>query len=145
VYGYDFTSAPSASSGGGLVGALGSTLTGLTNTVSSLLSSNPAADRYGHGQHIAGIIAANGQTSSCWNCTRLFKGVAPDANLINLKVLAANGQGSDSAVIQAIDTAIALKSTYNIRVINLRWAGRFTRAISSIRSARPSKPPGRPA
>ena len=30
-----------------------------------------------------------------------------------------NGKGTDSAVISAIDRAIALKSTYNIRVINL--------------------------
>ena len=40
-------------------------------------------------------------------------------NLINLRVLDQNGAGTDSEVIAAIQTAIALKSTYNIRVINL--------------------------
>jgi serine protease AprX len=45
--------------------------------------------------------------------------MAPNANLINLMVLDQNGQSSDSIVIAAIDQAIALKSTYNIRLINL--------------------------
>jgi serine protease AprX len=46
-------------------------------------------------------------------------GVAPNANIINLRVLDANGAGSDSQVIAAIQRAIQLKNTYNIRVINL--------------------------
>jgi serine protease AprX len=48
-----------------------------------------------------------------------LKGVAPNANLINLRVLDANGAGTDAGVIAAIDEAITLKNTYNIRVINL--------------------------
>ena len=40
-------------------------------------------------------------------------------NLIDLRALDANGAGSDSTVIAAIQQAIALKSAYNIRVINL--------------------------
>ena len=39
--------------------------------------------------------------------------------LINLRVLDQNGAGTDSQVIAAIQTAIQLKSKYNIRVINL--------------------------
>lgn len=76
-------------------------------------------DWYGHGQHIAGIIASNGKQSICNNCTSTFLGIAPGASLINLKVLDENGQGTDSEVIAAIDTAINLKRTYNIRVMNL--------------------------
>jgi subtilisin family serine protease len=45
--------------------------------------------------------------------------MAPGASLINLRVLDANGESSDSTVISAIQTAIQLKSKYNIRVINL--------------------------
>ena len=45
--------------------------------------------------------------------------MAPGVNLINLRVLDSNGSGTDSAVISAINTAIQLKSKYNIRVINL--------------------------
>lgn len=76
-------------------------------------------DWYGHGQHIAGIIASNGKSSTCGDCTQVFTGIAPGVNLINLKVLDASGQGSDSFVMAAIDRAIALKDTYNIRVMNL--------------------------
>jgi serine protease AprX len=76
-------------------------------------------DWYGHGQHIAGIIASNGKVSNCSSCTQYFAGVAPGVNLVNLKVLDVNGEGSDSYVIAAINRAITLKATYNIRVMNL--------------------------
>jgi serine protease AprX len=76
-------------------------------------------DLYGHGTHVAGLIAGNGTDSTGKTYSRTFSGVAPNANLINLRVLDENGQGSDSSVINAIETAIALQSTYNIRVINL--------------------------
>jgi subtilisin family serine protease len=59
------------------------------------------ADQYGHGTHIAGIIGANGIESHCFNCTRSFVGIAPNASLLNLRVLDVNGMGSDSAVITA--------------------------------------------
>jgi serine protease AprX len=77
------------------------------------------SDQYGHGTHVAGIVGANGLGSECPNCKRSFVGIAPNASLINLRVLDANGAGSDSSVIQAIERAIALKQRYNIRVINL--------------------------
>ncbi len=77
------------------------------------------ADLYGHGTHVAGIASSSGAGSTCSNCTRTFKGVAPNVNLIVLRVLDAYGAGTDSRVISAIQKAISLKSTYNIRVINL--------------------------
>src|SRR5689334_4987402 len=78
-----------------------------------------ASDQYGHGTHIAGLIAGNGASSTGISYFRTFKGIAPKANLVNLRVLDANGAGSDSMVIAAIGQAITLKSQYNIRVINL--------------------------
>src|SRR5437016_9167359 len=78
-----------------------------------------ASDQYGHGTHVAGIIAGAGWFSTGSNFTHTFKGIAPNANIINLRVLDQNGVGTDSSVIAAIQTAISLKSTYNIRVINL--------------------------
>jgi serine protease AprX len=77
------------------------------------------SDAYGHGTHVAGIIGGNGADSSGAGFTRTFKGVAPNANFINLRVLDQNGSGLESNVIAAIERAIALKNTYNIRVINL--------------------------
>ena len=76
-------------------------------------------DHYGHGAHVAGIIGGNGKLSSGSNAIHTFRGIAPNVNLINLRVLDANGKGTDSAVIAAIQEAIALKNKYNIRVINL--------------------------
>src|ERR1700728_1828807 len=78
-----------------------------------------ASDQYGHGTHVAGLIAGDGLSSTGPFFTKTFKGIAPGANIVNLRVLDQNGQGTDSLVIAAINQAIALKSTYNIRVINL--------------------------
>src|SRR3954452_4195404 len=76
-------------------------------------------DLFGHGQHVAGIIGANGSASACTNCTRTLKGIAPGVNLINFRVLDANGEGTDGNVIAALQRAVELKDTYNIRVVNL--------------------------
>ena len=76
-------------------------------------------DAYGHGTHVAGLIAGNGSSSTGPSFSRTFLGIAPHASLINLRVLDENGEGSDSSVIAAIETAIALKNVYNIKVINL--------------------------
>jgi serine protease AprX len=76
-------------------------------------------DLYGHGTHVAGIVAGNGQASSGSGAFYTFRGIAPAANLINLRVLDRNGVGSDSTVIAGIQQAIALKNQYRIRVINL--------------------------
>ena len=55
---------------------------------------------------------ASGYTHSFW-------GIAPKVRFVNLRVLDRNGAGTDSMVIAAIQRAIALKSTYNIKIINL--------------------------
>ena len=72
------------------------------------------ADLYGHGSHVAGIVGGNGANSG-----GKYAGIAPNVSLINLRVLDETGTGADSSVIAAIDRAIQLQSTYNIRVINL--------------------------
>jgi serine protease AprX len=75
---------------------------------------NKVVDTYGHGTPVAGAAAGSGASSA-----GKYTGVAPRANLINLRVLSDDGAGQDSYVIAAIDRAIQLKNTYNIRVINL--------------------------
>jgi serine protease AprX len=76
-------------------------------------------DDYGHGTHVAGILAGDGSNSTKPNDTRAFRGMAQNASIISLKVLDAKGSGSDSLVIAAIEQAVALKAVYNIRVMNL--------------------------
>jgi serine protease AprX len=78
-----------------------------------------ATDAYGHGTHVAGIIGSAGRDSTGLLFKRTFKGVAPNVNLINLRVLDPNGAGMEADVISAIQRAIDLKNVYNIRVINL--------------------------
>jgi serine protease AprX len=85
----------------------------------SFLDDPSTADKYGHGTHVAGIIASAGRDSTGSGFFRTFKGIAPNVNLINLRVLDQNGSGQESDVIAAIQRAIELKNTYNIRVINL--------------------------
>ena len=77
-----------------------------------------ASDQYGHGTAVAGLVGANGNASGQW-----MRGIAPKASIINLRVLDATGSGTDSAVIAAIQRAIQLQNTYNIRVINLSLGG----------------------
>jgi len=84
---------------------------------------NGAADQYGHGTHVTGIIAGSGNASTGANDFYTFKGIAPNVSIVNLRVLDANGNGNTSDVISAIQAAIQLQSTYNIKVINLSLGG----------------------
>jgi serine protease AprX len=85
----------------------------------SFVPGDPSTDdAYGHGTHVAGIIAGNGYDSQNGYLEQ-YVGLAPNANIINLRVLDGNGSGTDSQVIAAIQRAIELKDTYNIRIINL--------------------------
>ena len=70
-------------------------------------------DFYGHGTHIAGIMAGNSGPKGG------FRGMAPGAHIINLRVLAADGSGQSSNVIEAIDWTIENKARYGIRVLNV--------------------------
>jgi serine protease AprX len=75
------------------------------------------SDDYGHGTHVAGIIAGNGFDSG-----GARTGMAPGARLIGLRVLDGQGLGYISDVIAAIDYAVSVRKTYNIRIINLSVA-----------------------
>src|SRR3954467_2230906 len=74
-------------------------------------------DGFGHGTHMAGIIAGNDGTSTG------FKGVAPGAKLLSVKVGAYDGAVDVSQVIAAIDWVVQHKADngMNVRVINLSY------------------------
>ena len=74
-------------------------------------------DEYGHGTHVAGIIAGNGRDSD-----GARTGIAPGAHVVVLRVLDGRGRGHISDVIAAIDYAVAQREALNIRVINLSIA-----------------------
>lgn len=71
-------------------------------------------DLYGHGSHVATLASGGSGFAS-----GAYTGVAPGANLLNLRVLDSAGQGSASHVIAALDWCITNQTAYNIRVINL--------------------------
>jgi subtilisin family serine protease len=71
-------------------------------------------DDNGHGTHVSGIIAGNGYDSLGQK-----SGIAPSASLISLKVLDANGNGTISNIIAALNWIAANAQTYNIRVVNM--------------------------
>src|SRR6185295_16395601 len=79
-------------------------------------SSTPS-DEYGHGTHVAGIIAGNGFDSA-----GARSGIAPAARLMVLKVLDGSGQGRISDVIAALDYVVAHRAELNIRVANMSVA-----------------------
>jgi len=75
-------------------------------------------DAFGHGTHIAGIIA--GSETAASNVTSLYKGgIAPGAHLVNVRVLDGEGAGYTSDVIAGIQWTVANRSKYAIRVVNL--------------------------
>ena len=72
------------------------------------------SDPGGHGTHIAGIVAGNGSRSA-----GEFVGVAPEANIVDVRVLGRNGSGRTSSVVRGIEWVLAHRADHNIRVINL--------------------------
>ena len=85
----------------------------------SLVPNSDPNDHYGHGTHVSGILAGDGQQSTGAKSTYEIRGIAPQANLVSIKVLGDTGTGTDSTVIAGIQLAVQLKSKYNIRVMNL--------------------------
>ncbi len=69
-------------------------------------------DPSGHGTFVAGLIAAHGAT---------FKGVAPDAKLISLRVLDQKGNGTMHGVLAAFDWLLHNRTTMRIKVLNLSF------------------------
>jgi serine protease AprX len=79
-------------------------------------------DDNGHGSHVSGIIAGNGYDSMAGNGTTATGtkiGIAPDANIIALKVLDAHGAGTISNIIAALNWVATNATAYNIKVVNM--------------------------
>ena len=82
-------------------------------------------DTYGHGTHMAGLIAGReGPAGAAYHSdNHRYFGVAPDARLISLKVADAKGLTDVTQVIAAIDWVIAHRNDagMNIRVLSLSF------------------------
>jgi serine protease AprX len=71
-------------------------------------------DDWGHGTHVAGIIAGNGYDSGGARVA-----IAPKASIVALKALDGQGKGRISNIIAALEWAVLNKNKHNIRVINM--------------------------
>jgi serine protease AprX len=95
-----------------------------TSRVVATAATNPYAtgddDSYGHGTHVAGIIAGNGTNrASSDPLDGDYVGVAPDANLISIKASDEQGDATVLDVIYGLQFAVDHKADFNIRVVNL--------------------------
>lgn len=71
-------------------------------------------DLYGHGTFVASIATGTNHIGP-----GAYTGIAPGANIINIKALDSSGSGFTTNVIAAVDWCVANRSAYNIKVINM--------------------------
>jgi len=74
-------------------------------------------DPFGHGTHVARIIGGKGTSTK-----GTYLGLATENKYVIVRVLGADGSGSTSNVIQAIDWVISQQEKLKIRVANLHSA-----------------------
>ena len=97
----------------------------------SVITGDPrVTDAYGHGTHVAGIIAGNAAAAN-GVAPEFAGGIAPGAHLVNVRVLGADGSGLTSDVIAGIEWVVANRMLYNIRIINLSVGHPATEACST--------------
>ena len=94
-----------------------------------------AYDDAGHGTFVAGLIAGNGASSlpldQGGRAVRQYRGVAPEADIVSLKVLNKWGEGRESDVIRAIAWTIRNKERYDIRVLNVSLGGEIAGPVET--------------
>src|SRR6185503_881552 len=71
-------------------------------------------DTCGHGTHVAGIVAGNGAGSNGF-----YAGIAPDVDIVALRVLGDDCTGNTSDVIDALEWIARNHEIYRIKVVNI--------------------------
>ncbi len=87
--------------------------------VSTIPNSPGTCDFMGHGTHVASLAAGSGQASR-----GRFRGMAPEAHLINVRVTAGDEAGMKladryAALVQGLEWVLENRQRYNIRVVNM--------------------------
>ncbi|MEL6870920.1 MAG: S8 family peptidase [Pseudomonadota bacterium] len=83
-------------------------------------------DNFGHGTHVAGIITGTG-----YNSNYAYRGTARSASLVSLQALGADGKGSMSDVLAALDWLLEYGSYFDIRVVNLSIGKTISESIET--------------
>jgi serine protease AprX len=79
-----------------------------------------AEDRYGHGTHVAGLVAGDGRGLGTADARYgRYMGTAPAANLISVKVSDDHGNATLIDVIAGLQFVVDHRGEYGIRVVNL--------------------------
>lgn len=78
-------------------------------------------DLFGHGTHVAGIIAGNAHSSSDSKAFRRIVGMGKDIKLVSVRIFGPDGTGLVSDALAGIDWIIANKDKYKIRVVNMSF------------------------
>ena len=103
----------------------GKVVNGPTSPSNRRVPSLEYLDTFGHGTHMAGIIAGRDSavTSVSSSDSTHFLGMAPNAQIVSVKVADALGQTDVSQVLAAIDWVVQHQNDngMNIRVLNLSY------------------------
>ncbi|MDQ0191676.1 serine protease AprX [Paenibacillus wynnii] len=78
-------------------------------------------DDNGHGTHVAGDAAGNG-----WVSKGKYKGPAPKAGIVGVKVLDKDGNGFDSTIIKGIEWCISNRKRLKLRILSMSFGGPMT-------------------
>ncbi len=113
----------------GITGDLPDFQTSRWNSTSRVIASavidpnaSTAADTYGHGTAVAGLIAGNSHYRGDGDPLQdQYAGSAPNANLISIKVANDDGQATTLDALYGLQFAVDHKNDYNIRVINMSF------------------------
>ena len=96
-------------------------ITAAVDFTTGTLTTNTQGDPGGHGTHVAGLIAGDGSRSG-----GLYTGVAPCANIVDVRVIDANGNSNTGLILRGLQWVLANKNTYNIKVANMSFGATQT-------------------
>jgi serine protease AprX len=89
-------------------------VTGAVTPCANFTNESTCDDSYGHGTFVAGVIAGNGASSG-----GAYKGVAPEADILSVKIAGRSGAADVSSVLGAIQWVVNFKDRYGVKVLNL--------------------------
>lgn len=85
----------------------------IEKSINKVTGADSAEDGYGHGTHVAGIIGARA------NNGRGGSGIAPEAEIYNIRVMNAQGAGTDADIIAGLTEAVE----QDVDIINMSLGG----------------------